>query len=603
MTPRLACTSLIATACLSVFAAGAQAAPFVLAYADGQVPSAYTNLQQFSSSLSAVGLGSTWSLRSDGTISSEGMTSTTQSIIAFSKSRGLPLYPTVSDFSNDTGSFDAAVSNGILATSASRASAVANLVKLATANGFAGVDVDLEAVQPAGKANFTAFLSSLSSALHVYGLKLVVSVPAKTSDNGASYLAGYDYAGIGSAVDYVQVMTYDEVGPGWSSDAGNGNTWPGPESGLDWQRQVLTYALSRLPSTKLLSGLPAYGYDYSTGQQVHWADFQKTISAHAGAVRGRDSAAATPWASWGTVKQQADGKDWSSASKQPVLWYDDAQSVQAKAALVASLGLAGTSVWAMGYEDASFWTALKSGLGSATTPDTLQVVATANAGGHITPSGTVSVVQGDNVTFGIQPSAGYDIGAVTVDGHAVGAVSTYTFGNVQAQHTIAASFAAASTGVGNIERSGTGYVWAKNTTATANGNRSTRAAVNDGVTSAGSAINADGENGLVRWEAAGVLWDSPRTVTRVQFVNGKIDSDGNGYFQGHVDLQFTTDGSTWKTAGWAPVPAYPDTASAGGATFSFAGAATSGILGVRVVGTTSSESWSAAINEVMVVGR
>ena len=235
MNPRLARQSTIAAACAVFLLSGAQAAPFVLAYADGQVPSSYTNLQQFSSSLSAVGLGSTYSLRSNGTVSSEGMTSTTQSIIAFAKAHGLPLYPTVSDFSNDTSGFDAAVSNGILATSASRATAVANLVKLASANGFAGIDVDLEAVQPAGKGNFTAFLSSLSSALHVYGLKLVVSVPAKTSDNGASYLGGYDYAGIGSAVDYVQVMTYDEVGPGWSSDSGNGSTWPGPESGLDWQ--------------------------------------------------------------------------------------------------------------------------------------------------------------------------------------------------------------------------------------------------------------------------------------------------------------------------------------------------------------------------------
>ena len=603
MKSSLVSRSTVASVCAAFWVSGAHAAPFVLAYADGQVPSSYTNLQQFSSSLSAVGLGSTYSLRSDGTISSEGMTPTTQSIIAFAKSHGLPLYPTVSDFSNDLGGFDAQVSNGILATSASRASAVANLVKLASANGFAGIDVDLEAVQPVGKASFTTFLSSLSSALHVYGLKLVVSVPAKTSDNGASYLDGYDYAGIGSAVDYVQVMTYDEVGPGWSSDTGNGTTWPGPESGLDWQRQVLTYALTRMPSNKLLSGLPAYGYDYSTGQQVHWADFQKTISGHAGAVRGRDTAAATPWSSWGTVKQQADGKDWTSGSKQPVLWYDDAQSIQAKAGLVAILGLAGTSVWAMGYEDGSFWTALKSGLGSTTTPNTLQVVATSNAGGLIAPSGTVSVIQGNNLTFSIQPSAGYDIGAVTVDGHSVGAVSAYTFSNVQAQHTIAASFAAVATGVGNIERSGTGYVWARNTTPTANANRSARVSINDGVASAGSVINADGEGGLVRWEAAGVVWDSPKTVTSVQFVNGKIDSDGNGYFQGHVDLQFTTDGSTWKSAGWVPAPAYPGTASASGATFTFSGTSLAGILGVRVVGTTSSQSWSATVNEVMVLGR
>ena len=215
----------------------------------------------------------------------------------------------------------------------------------------------------------------------------------------------------------------------------------------------------------------------------------------------------------------------------------------------------------------------------------------------------MSVLQGNSLTFNIQPSAGYGVGAVTVDGHSVGAVSTYTFSNVQAQHTIAASFAAVSTGAGNIERSGTGYVWARNTTATANANRRARAAINDGVASVGSAINADGEGGLARWEAAGGVWDSPRTVTSVQFVNGKVDSDGNGYFQGHADLQFTTDGSTWNSTGWALTPTHPGTASASGITFTFSGTSADGILGVRVVGPTGSESWSATVNEVMVLGR
>jgi hypothetical protein len=185
----------------------------------------------------------------------------------------------------------------------------------------------------------------------------------------------------------------------------------------------------------------------------------------------------------------------------------------------------------------------------------------------------------------------------------MGVVSTYTFTNVQAQHTIAASFTAVSTGDGHIERSGVGYVWAKNTSAGSNANRSPRPEINDGVLSAGAAINAAGEGGNVRWQAAGVLWDSPKTVTSVQFVNGRIDSDGNGYFQGNVGLQFTTDGTTWTNAGWTVAPAYPGTAAAAGVTFTFTGAARSGVLGVRVVGTTGSESWSAAISEVLVVGR
>jgi spore germination protein YaaH len=567
----------------------AHAGSFVLAYTDGQVDTSYTNLQQFAANIGGVALGSTYAMSANGSVSSAGMTTTTRSIITFAKSRGLPLFANVSDYNDAAGGFDAAVSNGVLATATSRSKAVTNLVNLATSNGFAGIDADFEAVQPANKANYTAFLSSLASALHVYGLKLIVSVPAKTSDAGASYLDGYDYAGMGSVVDFLQVMTYDEVGPGWSSDSANGNTWPGPESGLDWQRQVLSYTVSRVPASKVLSGLPAYGYDFSTGQPVHWSDFQAVVASHAGARLGRDSASATPWASWGTVTQQPDGTAWSTRTGQPMLWYDDAASVQAKVSLVSSMGLGGTSVWAMGYEDASFWSAVKSSLQPA--PATALVInAAANAGGSIAPSGAVSVAQGGSQTFSIQPSAGYNIASVTVDGQPAGAVSAYTFTNVQAQHTISASFAALSTGDGNIERSGTGYVWTQNTSATSNAHRSARAALNDGVLTSGSPLNPSGEDGLVRWEGAGIVWASPRTVTGVRFVNGAIDGYGNGYFQGGVRLQFTTDGQTWADAGWTLSPAYPGTPAAAGAAFTFSGAARSGVRGARVVGTTGSDS-------------
>ncbi len=88
---------------------------------------------------------------------------------------------------------------------------------------------------------------------------------------------------------------------------------------------------------------------------------------------------------------------------------------------------------------------------------------TASAGDHgsIAPSGSVSVNYGTDQAFTITPSIGYHIADVLVDGGSVGAVSSYTFTNVQAGHTIAASFAidtftiAASAGAhGSISPSG-----------------------------------------------------------------------------------------------------------------------------------------------------
>ena len=70
------------------------------------------------------------------------------------------------------------------------------------------------------------------------------------------------------------------------------------------------------------------------------------------------------------------------------------------------------------------------------------ISASAGAGGSISGAGDNTVAQGDSLSFVLTPSSGYHVANVLVDGTSVGAVSTYTFSNVRADHTIVASFAA-----------------------------------------------------------------------------------------------------------------------------------------------------------------
>jgi hypothetical protein len=63
-------------------------------------------------------------------------------------------------------------------------------------------------------------------------------------------------------------------------------------------------------------------------------------------------------------------------------------------------------------------------------------------GGAISPAGTSSVSSGGSKTFTITPQTGYSIANVIVDGKSVGAVTNYTFSNVTASHSIAATFTA-----------------------------------------------------------------------------------------------------------------------------------------------------------------
>ena len=72
--------------------------------------------------------------------------------------------------------------------------------------------------------------------------------------------------------------------------------------------------------------------------------------------------------------------------------------------------------------------------------NTYTITALAEDNGSISPSGTVAVSNGASQSFTITPAWGYRIDDLQVDGVSVGRTSTYSFGNVTANHTINASF-------------------------------------------------------------------------------------------------------------------------------------------------------------------
>ena len=71
------------------------------------------------------------------------------------------------------------------------------------------------------------------------------------------------------------------------------------------------------------------------------------------------------------------------------------------------------------------------------------ITATAGTGGTISPSGSVQLNPGSDQSFTIAPNTGFVIASVLVDGSPVGAVTSYDFTNVTADHTIIATFSVA----------------------------------------------------------------------------------------------------------------------------------------------------------------
>ena len=78
--------------------------------------------------------------------------------------------------------------------------------------------------------------------------------------------------------------------------------------------------------------------------------------------------------------------------------------------------------------------------------NTFTITATSGSNGSISP-GTVSVPQGSGKTFVIAADSGYEVADVVVDNQSMGAISSYAFSDISANHSITASFGAVSPAV------------------------------------------------------------------------------------------------------------------------------------------------------------
>jgi len=87
-------------------------------------------------------------------------------------------------------------------------------------------------------------------------------------------------------------------------------------------------------------------------------------------------------------------------------------------------------------------------------PSTFTILSKAGSGGSISPSGSVTVPAGRSQTFTITSNSGYMVADVFVDGLSQGAISSYTFLPVTADHTISATFKPVSV-------PGTEWIWSR----------------------------------------------------------------------------------------------------------------------------------------------
>jgi spore germination protein len=322
---------------------GKQTTKTVLGYYAGYLAEAgYASVTAYASYLSVVS-ADVFTVTAGGAI--EG--SPPVQLMEFNDRSDISTYACISNYGE--ADFDSALGHKAIVTH--KALMIENMVNLARNGNWEGINVDFENLYPADRNAFGLFIHDLATALHGQGLKLAISVPAKSSDDpDDDWSWPFDYSSLGTDADLIQLMTYDEHGP-WSA--------PGSVAGLDWMESCVQYAVTAIDPAKLLIGLPAYGYDWNLTDPDRNSDFAwkeiANILAKTGAIPAWDAKAQSACITYMNTIGTTDGAA-------HVAWYETPAGISAKSSLVVKYGLAGLSMWVLGDEDLSFWQAASTGL-------------------------------------------------------------------------------------------------------------------------------------------------------------------------------------------------------------------------------------------------
>ena len=217
-----------------------------------------------------------------------------------------------------------------------------NIVTTAQKYGFRDIHFDFEFLRPADREAYNQFLRKAKARFNQYGWFLSTALAPKTSAGQAGlWYEAHDYRAHGEIVDFVVIMTYE-----WGYSGGPAMA----VSPIGPVRNVLEYAISEMPASKILMGQNLYGYDWTL------PFVQGTIARALSPQQAIELAAENNVAIQYDERAQAPFYNYTdNEGKKHEVWFEDARSIQAKFDLMKELGIRGMSYWKLGLSFPQNW--------------------------------------------------------------------------------------------------------------------------------------------------------------------------------------------------------------------------------------------------------
>ncbi|MEH7391592.1 glycosyl hydrolase family 18 protein [Bacillus sp. JJ1503] len=229
--------------------------------------------------------------------------------------------------------FSPELTRKVLNTPEIRERLINNIYNLVKTKGYAGVNIDFERIRESERDLYSGFLRSLSDRLRPEGYYTSVAVPAKTSDE-ISWLKGYDYGGIGAAVDFVFIMAYD-----WHETSSS----PGPTAPIGEVRKTIEYALNHMRGNKIILGVPRYGYNWTMANGT--VESARAVSVSTAVETAMKYQVPIQYSS---EYQQPFYQYRDETGKRHIVWFEDSRARAQKLQLMVNYRLRGVGAWQLG---------------------------------------------------------------------------------------------------------------------------------------------------------------------------------------------------------------------------------------------------------------
>lgn len=228
----------------------------------------------------------------------------------------------------------------------SRTNIIDQLEAIVEANDWDGIHIDFEALNKEDHELVTQFQKELSERLWANDRMVTQAVIARLSDTPSVWGGAYNYSELAKYNDLIVIMAYDFT-PVASQT-------PGPVAPIDWVENVSAYAASRIPSEKVLLGVPFYGYDWTLEEDnpdrtvgaAHAMRFDMTMSLQQYDdldYRWSDQYA-SPWATYT-----------DDEGHKHEVWFENENSLEQKLNVMTNYDLGGMAAWRLGQEDPGVW--------------------------------------------------------------------------------------------------------------------------------------------------------------------------------------------------------------------------------------------------------